>query len=121
MTTASRQSLFAALIATASPSAHAQHVPAAIAIAAVSPILFLLLAAVLGWMERSLLSGLVHTGLIVLWLASFAVLSNAVTIDWLVWTPVVLYGIQCCWIVTRLVTILVRRRATTSPRSTRSD
>ena len=117
MTATPKQLLSVAVMIAASPAAHAQHLSNAIAIAAVSPVVFVLLAGVLGWLERNLLSGLVHIGLILLWVVSFAVLSNIVTTDWLIWAPLVFYGIHCCWMMTRLVVLLFRRRATTRPRT----
>ena len=93
-----------------SPLAYAQEVPTVIAIAALSPIIMMALAGVLGWLDRSLLTGLKHIALVFLWVAVFLVLSSVVTTDWLICTPLVLYGAHGLWMLGKVVSILVKRR-----------
>lgn len=99
------------LMVTASP-AYAQEVPGVIAVAVISPVIMVLLAGILGWLERSPISGLRHIGLIVLWVFAFVLLARSVTTDLLIWTPLVFYSIHSLYILIRLVASLRKRHGT---------
>jgi hypothetical protein len=113
MISALRYISYTLLLIIVSPAAHAQHISNAIALAALSPIFVVLLAGILGWLERRLLSGIVNVCLVLVWVIAFAVLSNLVTNDWLIWMPVALYALHSFWILAKLATILVKKRITT--------
>ena len=90
-------------------TAQAQQISNTVALAALSPIVVVLLAGLVGWLEHELLRGLIDVGLVLLWVVAFAVLSSYVTIDWIIWTPVVLYALHAAWIVYRLIKALIAR------------
>lgn len=83
--------------------AHAQHIPAWLAAAAVSPIAALLLVAVLAWLKRSWRVALTHALGLLIWVASFLLASAFVTNDLVIWTPLALYTLHCLLILGLLV------------------
>ena len=90
-------------------AAQAQQISNTVALAALSPIIVVILAGTVGWLERELLRGLIDVGLVLLWVVAFAVLSAYATIDWIIWTPVALYALHAAWIVYRLIKVLIAR------------
>ena len=94
------------------PPAYAQEVPGVIAVAVISPVIMVLLAGILGWLERSPISGLRHIGLIVLWFVAFVLLARSVTTDLLIWTPLVIYCIHSLYLIIRLLARFRKRRGT---------
>lgn len=94
----------AALACIAAPgAAQAQQVPAVFVLAVFSPVVMVLLAGWLGWRQRKLLLGLLHVVLILFWVMLFALLSNSVSQDLLIWTPVMLFLIHSAWILVQLI------------------
>ena len=83
----------------------AQEIPPLIAWMALSPILVLLLAIVLGIVSRSWLVGAKHAGLVALWVALFAIASYWIENDYIIWTPLVVYGVHAM-----IMLVLVIRR-----------
>lgn len=81
----------AALAGMLPASAQAQYVPPALIAAALSPILVLILCAVLGWLRRSLRTGMIHAGLVLLWVVLFSFASYYVRNDYVIWTPLAAY------------------------------
>ena len=73
------------------PAAHAHGIHPLWAVAALSPLAVLPLTALLGWLRRSVRVGLLHAGLIVVWVALFWLASSLVTNDYVIWAPLVLY------------------------------
>ena len=116
MTPALKQCLCVVLLLAFVPSAYAQEVPGAFAVAVLSPIVMILLAGILGWLDRRPMSGLMHIGLIVLWVAAFLVLSRHVTTDWLIWAPIFLYSIHSLYILIRLGQSVWKRRSARASR-----
>ena len=106
----SRRWFGVATLVAAAPPVYAQQVPNVIALASLSPVIMVLLAGLLGWLERSLLSGLMHVSLILLWVIAFAVLANTVTTDWIIWTPIGIYGVHSFYILYKLGSVAARRR-----------
>jgi len=74
--------------------AHAQYIPPVFVALALSPILVLLLAMVLGVVSRSWLVGLKHAGLVAIWILLFGVASYWIENDYVIWTPLALYVIH---------------------------
>ncbi len=72
-------------------TAHAQYISPLIAGLALSPILVLLLAVVLGIVSRSWRIGAWHAGLVVVWVVLFGIASYWVENDYIIWTPLALY------------------------------
>lgn len=72
--------------------AYAQYVPPLLAALALSPLLVLLLAVVLGIVSRSWLVGAKHAGLVLVWIVMFVIASYWVENDYVIWTPLALYG-----------------------------
>lgn len=89
--------------------AHAQNISPLIAALALSPILVLLLAIVLGVLSRSWLVGVVHCGAIGIWIVLFGVASYWVENDYVIWTPLALYGLHAVIIVILIAKAVLRR------------
>jgi uncharacterized protein YggT (Ycf19 family) len=101
--------LFIVLALTAPVSAHAQNIPPIIVAIAVSPVLVILLAVVVGILYRSWLVGATHAGLVVVWVVLTAVASYWVENDYVIWTPLVIYCVHAIILIV-LVFIGVLRR-----------
>ena len=90
--------------------AHAQYIPPIIVALALSPILVLLLAVVLGVVSRSWLVGLKHAGLVGIWILLFGVAAYWVENDYVIWTPLALYVIHA-FVMVILIVKGIRHRA----------
>jgi len=77
----------------------AQHIPVVVAVAALSPLLVMLCAVVLGALEHNWKVGAIHLGLIVVWLVLFGVASYTVENDYIIWTPMLLYALHALLII----------------------
>jgi hypothetical protein len=89
--------------------AHAHGVPAWMFVAALSPVLVLVLIACYGWLARSLRAALVHASFLAAWVICFWLSSNhnqvtllGISTDHVIWAALVLYLLH-----TLLVVILV--------------
>jgi hypothetical protein len=71
--------------------AHAQYIPPWVVVGALSPVLVILLAAILGLLVKSVRIGALHAALVLLWIVLFSVASYFVENDSVIWTPLVLY------------------------------
>lgn len=89
--------------------AHAQNIPPAIAALALSPILVFALAAAHGFLSRSWRVGFAHAGLVAIWLLLLGVASYWVENDYVIWTPLALYGIHAVTLVILIVKGVLRR------------
>ena len=89
--------------------AHAQEIPLTIAAIALSPLLVLLFAAVLGVVVRSWAVGVAHAGLVAVWIVLFGVASYWVENDYVIWTPLVLYGVHAITLIILIIKGVVRR------------
>ena len=75
-------------------TAFAQNIPPIIAALALSPVLVFLLAIVLGVVTRSWRVALRHSGFVCVWILMFGIASYWVENDYVIWTPLALYGIH---------------------------
>ena len=89
--------------------AYAQHIPLIIAAAALSPLLVILFAVALGVVSRSWMVGVAHAGLVVVWVTLFGVASYWVENDYVIWTPLVLYGVHAIILIILVVKGVLRR------------
>jgi MFS-type transporter involved in bile tolerance (Atg22 family) len=71
--------------------ANAQYIPPIIVALALSPLLVMLFAVILGVVSRSWLIGARHVGLIVVWIVLFGIAAYWVENDYVIWTPLALY------------------------------
>jgi hypothetical protein len=72
----------------------AQNIRPIIGALALSPVLVFLLAIVLGFVTRSWRVAVKHSGLVGVWILLFGMASYWVENDYVIWTPLVLYGIH---------------------------
>ena len=77
-----------------SETAHAQAIPPAIAVLALSPVLVLSLAIALGVITRSLIAAIAHASIVAVWVMLFAIASYWVENDVIIWTPIFLLGMH---------------------------
>ena len=89
--------------------AHAQEIPAAIAVLALSPILVLALAIGLGVVTRSWMVGGLHAAIVSIWVMLFAIASHWVENDIVIWTPIALLGIHAVILVVLIARGVLRR------------
>lgn len=94
--------------------AHAQHIPVWLAAAALSPLLVLVLAIVLGFVARSWRVGAIHTALVAVWVLLFFIASRTVENDYIIWTPIILYVAHAVLILVQIVIGIAKRVGTDS-------
>ena len=75
-------------------TAYAQPIPTWFVFAALSPLIVILFAIILGVVSRSWRLGVLHTGLVALWVLLFALASYFVENDYVIWTPIVLFAVH---------------------------
>jgi hypothetical protein len=90
-------------------SASAQEIPVSLAVAALSPLLMIGFAIALGFLARSWRIGALHTGLVVFWAVLFVIAAQTTTNDYVIWTPIVLYGIHSILILILIGSWIARR------------
>ena len=95
----------------ASEMAFAQHVPTSIAVAALSPLVVVALAVVLGIVAGSWRVGIMHAGLLLVWILVFLFTAQHVENAYVIWVPIILYGAHTLLISVLLVVHTVRRLA----------
>ena len=101
---------FAAVLLVSPEIAYGQHIPLVIVAMALSPLLVTLLAVILGAISRSWNVGLAHVGLVALWVLLFGVASYWVENDYVIWTPIVLYGVHAVTMIALIAARAVRWR-----------
>ncbi len=94
--------------------AYAQHVPTWLVIAALSPLVVILFAIVLGVITRSWRIGGLHTGLVFAWVSLFGLASYFVENDYVIWTPLFLYLAHALLILVLIVVNIVKRAGNAS-------
>jgi hypothetical protein len=99
----------AMLAATLPEIAHAQQIPAAIAILAISPIIVLALAIGLGVVTRNWMVGGLHVAIVSFLVMLFAIASYWVENDIVIWTPIALLVIQAVILVVLIAKSVLRR------------
>jgi len=77
---------------------------------AVSPLLAIVLAVVFGVVSHSWRIGAAHAGLIVVWVLLFAIASYWVENDYIIWTPLVLFGVHAVTLLILVAKAAMRRR-----------
>ncbi len=92
----------------------AQNIPPIIAALALSPVLAFLLAIVLGVVTRSWRVGVTHSGLVGVWILLFGVASYWIENDYVIWTPLALYGIHAATMVILIIKCVLRRDESTA-------
>lgn len=105
----SSQALSSFLLLILPGTALAQNIPPEIAALALSPVLVLLLAIVLGAVNRSWRVGFMHSGLVLAWILLFGVASYWVENDYVIWTPIVLCGVHAAIMVILIASGMARR------------
>jgi hypothetical protein len=91
-------------------SAYAQEIPPLIGALALSPIVVMLLALVLGIVTRSWRVGAAHAALVAVWLLLFGIASYWVENDYVIWTPLALYALHALIMLALIVQRLIGRR-----------
>jgi len=74
--------------------AHAQKIPDSFVLAALSPLVVIALAIVLGFLVRSWKTGVTHVGLVILWLLLLVAAARSVENDYIIWTPLALFCVH---------------------------
>jgi hypothetical protein len=92
-------------------TAHAQHIPPWVVVGALSPIVVLLLCALLGWLARSARLAALHAAMVLTWVVLFSLASRFVENDYVIWTPLALYLLHAA-LLTILVVVRLARRMT---------
>lgn len=82
---------------------YAQRIPVWFAAAALSPIVMLILAALLGWLYRSWRVGLAHGGALLVWVGLWILAAYSVTNDYVIWTPLAIYALHSLSILSLLI------------------
>lgn len=90
-------------------SAQAQQVPIWLVAAALSPLVVFLLCVVLALLCRSAALGLRHAGFVLLWIGLFGLASYWIENDYLIWTPLTLYGLHAGVLLVLVAVAGVRR------------
>ena len=94
----------------------AQYIPTWFVVAALSPLIVIVFAIILGFLSRSWKVGAVHTGLVLIWVALFALAARYVENDYIIWTPLALYALHALSILV-LIAVKVTRRISTAGRA----
>ena len=79
-------------------------------VGALSPLLVLVLTAVLGVVVRSWKAGASHAALIVVWIVLFGIASYYVENDYIIWTPLAIYILHSLLIIGLIAVGIVRRK-----------
>lgn len=109
MRTSSSKCLSIVAALTLPGTAFAQNVPPVIVAMALSPLLVIVLAVVLGVVSRSWRVGAVHAGLVVVWVLLFGITAYSIENDYVIRTPLVLYGLHAVVIVILIGAGVLRR------------
>jgi hypothetical protein len=91
--------------------AYAQYVPPLLVVAALTPILVLLLCVVLGILTRSVRVGALHAAYVLAWVLLFILASYFIENDYVIWTPLVLYLLHSALLLVLIVVQIGRRIA----------
>lgn len=89
--------------------AYAQHVPTWLVVSALSPLVVILFAIILGILTRSWRIGAVHTGLVIAWVILFGFAAYFVENDYVIWTPLALYAAHALLIFVLIVVKVAQR------------
>ena len=110
----SSATIFAVILGTLPVSAHAQYIPPWLVVAALSPIVVLFLCLVLGFLTRSVRTGVLHAAIVLAWIVLFSLASYFVENDYVIWTPLALYLLHSALLLVLIVVETARRIAGSS-------
>ncbi|MDH3434244.1 MAG: hypothetical protein OEM60_10315 [Gammaproteobacteria bacterium] len=96
-----------------SSSAHAQYIPPILVAAALSPLLLISFAIILGVFARSWRIGIRHTLFVFLWILLFGFASYFIENDYVIWTPLVLYAAHFLLMLVLILVNFAKRISTT--------
>lgn len=109
MSFSTRMAAFVMLALAAAP-AHAHGISVWIVVAALSPLLVLILIAIYGLLTRSWRAALAHTAILAVWVAWFWLASNhnevrlfGLPTDYVIWTALALYAAHALYVVALVV------------------
>lgn len=88
---------------------HAQNIPVEIAAAAISPLLVIVLAFLLGWISGNMKAGAMHALFIVTWVILFSLASYFAENDYIIWTPLAIYIAHSLLIIVLYILHLLKR------------
>ena len=108
----------AVLLLLSSAGAHAQYIPPIFIAAALSPILVIFFAIVLGALARNWRVGMRHTLLILLWVLLFGLAAYFIENDYVIWTPMVLYAAHSLLILVLILVNIAKRILAASRKGT---
>ena len=97
-----------------SQAVHAQRVPTSLAILALSPLVAVLLAGLLGIVVRSWRVGILHVGLLVTWVVILLFVAQhleSVYKTYIIWIPIIGYAAHALLILVLLIVHLAKRLA----------
>ncbi len=114
MSTRSSVTIFAVVLGILPVSAHAQYIPPWLVAAALSPILVLFLCVILGFLTRSVRTGVLHAAIVLAWIVLFSLASYFVENDYVIWTPLALYLLHSALLLVLIVVETARRIAGSS-------
>ena len=89
--------------------AHAQYVPPWIVAAAISPLVVIVFAIILGLVSRSWRVGVTHVGLVFVWVMLFIIAAQLIENDYVIWTPIFLYAVHALLILILIIGNIARR------------
>lgn len=90
-------------------TAYAQNIPIVYALAALSPLLAIILAILLGWISHSFHAGVMHVVLLLAWVILFSLAAYFIENDYVIWTPLVIYAAHCSLIIILIAVHTARR------------
>lgn len=109
LSTRARSGFVAAGLGSLPVAAHAQNIPDWLIISVLSPLIVLLFCVILGFAAGSVRIGALHAGLVLLWVVLFALSAYFIENDYVIWTPLVPYGLHAVLVVVLIVFYIVRR------------
>ena len=110
----SSATVFAVILGTLPVSAHAQYIPPWLVVAALSPIVVLFLCVILGFITRSVRTGVLHAAIVLAWIVLFSLAAYFVENDYVIWTPLTLYLLHSALLLVLIVVEMARRIAGSS-------
>ena len=94
-------------------SASAQYIPRNLAIwlivAALSPVLVLLLCVILGWLTHSVRIAARHAAFVLAWVVLFSLAVFFIENDYVIWAPLALYVLHAALLLLLIVVQIIRR------------
>ena len=114
MSARSSATIFAVILGALPVSAHAKYIPPWLVVAALSPIVVLFLCVILGFLTRSVRTGVLHAAIVLAWIVLFSLAAYFVENDYVIWTPLALYLLHSALLLVLIVVETARRIAGSS-------